>query len=144
MPFTLSHTVASLLFIRAIRAGKLSATGLILGCMAPDFEYFLRMKMYGEWGHTAWGMLFLDLPIALLIALLFHRYIRDAVIRHAPTFLQTRLMPYYQCNWWHYFKHHVIAVLSSERPTRDPAISLMHLEEFIFIAPMLTQPSTKL
>lgn len=113
MPFTLSHTAFSLLFLKQIRAKKLSATGLILGCMAPDFEYFLRMKMYGSWGHEWWGMLFLDVPIALLIAVLFHQYIRDALIRHAPHALKLHFSVYYQLDWGLYLKQHFSRVVFS-------------------------------
>ncbi|OTG97935.1 hypothetical protein B9T24_00750 [Acinetobacter sp. ANC 4654] len=46
MPFTFSHTAAVFLFKPWLN--KLSLTGLALGCMAPDFEYFLRMRMQGS------------------------------------------------------------------------------------------------
>ena len=113
MPFTFSHTAFSLLFYKQIRTKKLSATGLILGCMAPDFEYFLRMKMQGDWGHQWWGMLFLDVPMAFCIALLFHTYIRDVLICYAPSCLKIRCIQYYQLNWLGYLKQHFIQVIIS-------------------------------
>lgn len=94
MPFTLSHPIASYLFKSGITRGYLSVTGLILGCMAPDFEYFLRMQMYGGWGHQWSGVFLLDLPVAMLLAVLIHTIMRDPVILHLPKMLKQRLMIY--------------------------------------------------
>lgn len=94
MPFTLAHPIASYLFKFGITRNYLSLTGLILGCMAPDFEYFLRMRMYGEWGHQWSGIVLLDLPVALILALLIHCIIRDPVIQHLPLALKQRFSIY--------------------------------------------------
>lgn len=94
MPFTLSHSIASYLFKSGVTRGYLSATGLILGCMAPDFEYFLRMKMLGEWGHQWSGIFLFDLPVAMILAVLIHKLLRDPVILHLPKILKQRLIIY--------------------------------------------------
>lgn len=94
MPFTLSHPIASYLFKPCITRGYLSVTGLVLGCMAPDFEYFLRMKMLGTWGHQLSGVFLLDLPVAILLTVLIHTLMRDLVIQHLPLPLKQRLIIY--------------------------------------------------
>lgn len=113
MPFTLSHTAAAILFKPWFNRGKLSITGIVVGCMTPDFEYFLRMKMYGEFGHQAWGIILLDLPLAIIVALLFHLYIRSMLIQHLPVFMTRRLVRYQNLDWLSYFKNHVLVVMIS-------------------------------
>lgn len=108
MPFTLSHPIVSYLFKPGITRGYLSVTGLILGCMAPDFEYFLRMKMLGTWGHQLFGVFLLDLPVAMLLAVVIHTLMRDPVIQHLPQPLKQRFIIYAGqtlawksvCYWW--------------------------------------------
>jgi len=51
MPFTFSHP-AIVLPLATLRRQWISATGLIIGSITPDFEYFIRMKnteSTGEW-----------------------------------------------------------------------------------------------
>ena len=54
MPFTPAHTALVLPFIQK---RYLSATGLIAGSVAPDFEYFFKMSTNGVHGHTIPGLL---------------------------------------------------------------------------------------
>jgi hypothetical protein len=111
MPFTLSHTIAIYIFKPWLK--KLSITGLILGCMAPDFEYFLRMRMQGDIGHHLLGIFLLDIPIALIIALFFHSIIKNKLIENLPFCLKQRFILYKDDNWLHYFKQHYLIVISS-------------------------------
>jgi hypothetical protein len=66
-------------------------TGLVLGSMAPDIEYFLRLRAYGHYGHTWAGLFWFDLPICLLIAGLFHGVVKRPLVRCLPLFLRARL-----------------------------------------------------
>ncbi|HDR7515728.1 DUF4184 family protein [Bacillus mobilis] len=63
MPFTFAHPAAILPFTKR-NSSYISVTALILGSMAPDFEYFLHFRPYGIIGHTWLGFLYLNLPLA--------------------------------------------------------------------------------
>lgn len=112
MPFTLSHAAVTILFKPWLNQ-KISFTGLALGCMAPDFEYFLRMQMRGEIGHQFWGIFLLDLPVAMILAWVIHSIIRDPLIENLPLTLKQRLIIYHHHNWNEYFKQHVWIVALS-------------------------------
>lgn len=85
-----------------------SATGLIAGSIAPDFEYFLRMHT----GHTishAWpGVFLFDLPVGIGIALLFHQVIRQPLLENLPVFLQQRLHNVWTTDFLWYLKEHPV------------------------------------
>ena len=110
MPFTLSHTAVVLPFINSAR---LSATGLLIGSMIPDFEYFLRLRVYGIYGHTFWGMFWFDLPLALLMAYAFHYWVRPAVLPNLPVFLQRQWSISEGFQWNEYVRSHIIVVVLS-------------------------------
>lgn len=111
MPFTFSHTVAAFLFKPWLN--KLSLTGVVLGCMAPDFEYFLRMRMQGEFGHHIAGIFLFNLPVSILVALVFHQVIRDEMIGHSPWFLKKRVLIFQNLDWFGYLKNHYLMVIIS-------------------------------
>ncbi|GAB2455061.1 hypothetical protein GCM10011375_02760 [Hymenobacter qilianensis] len=90
MPFTLSHPAIVLPLLFRTRRW-LSITGLVLGSMAPDFEYFLRLKPFGYYGHTWVGLFWFDLPMGLLIAGLFHGVVKRPLVRSLPLLLRARL-----------------------------------------------------
>lgn len=75
MPFTLSHPAFATPLRRLFP--KLCMGGLVLGSMAPDLEYFVRMEAFGTIGHTLTGFVLIDLP---LCAALFCAYI--FVVQH--------------------------------------------------------------
>ena len=68
MPFTFSHP-AIILPLLKLGKNKVSATALIAGSMAPDFEYFINFQMKQIHGHTAAGMFYYDFPLAILLCL---------------------------------------------------------------------------
>ncbi|WP_084446376.1 DUF4184 family protein [Hymenobacter roseosalivarius] len=90
MPFTLAHPAIVLPLLFRTRRW-LSMSGLVLGAMAPDFEYFFRLQAYGSYGHTWLGMLWFNLPTSLLIAGLFHGLVKRPLVRCLPLFLRARL-----------------------------------------------------
>ena len=77
MPFTFSHPAIVLPFLKT---KKLSATGLIVGSMCPDFEYFIRMKVQSSISHTFLGLIVFNLPIGLLATFLFHEIIKNSLL----------------------------------------------------------------
>lgn len=86
MPFTAAHAVAALPF----RKTRLNTAALVVGCLSPDFEYFLRLVPRGSFGHTFSGALLLDLPLSLAVLWLFQRYVADALVATAPRLFPLR------------------------------------------------------
>ncbi|MGE7777177.1 DUF4184 family protein [Chitinophaga sp. NPDC101104] len=112
MPFTFSHP-AIVLPLTLLPRRLASATGLIVGSMAPDFEYFLRMKVQSEYSHTLWGLLLFCLPLGLVIAFLFHEWAKPALVNNFPGFLQVRSRPMAQYPWRKYFAENWLVVCVS-------------------------------
>ncbi|MCS3597529.1 hypothetical protein M2370_002711 [Bacillus sp. JUb91] len=81
MPFTFAHPAAVLPFSKK-QVNYISVTALILGSMAPDFEYFLHFRPYGVIGHTWLGFLYLNLPLVFLLAYIYHYILKKPFITH--------------------------------------------------------------
>ncbi len=110
MPFTFSHP-AIVLPAKYLPEKWVSMTGLIVGSMTPDFEYFLRMKVESIYSHTWEGMFWFDLPLALILTFVYHFIIRNSFIANSPGFLKKRLAPFIDFNWWNYIKHNFLIVI---------------------------------
>lgn len=111
MPFTFSHPA---IILPLYRFNKwFSMTGLIIGSMSPDFEYFIRMKMFGIYGHANIGIFLLNILCGLAVAFIFHLIIRNPFILHLPACLQQRLNVYLRFNWTEYFCRHYLVVIFS-------------------------------
>ena len=91
MPFTFSHPAIVLPFLK-IRHASISMSALIIGSITPDFEYFIRMKATGRYSHTLEGMFFLDLPVACIIAVVFHLLVKQPLLNNAPNYFYSRLI----------------------------------------------------
>jgi hypothetical protein len=98
MPFTFSHP-AIILPLLKMHKNKVSGTALFAGAMAPDFEYFINFQMKQVHGHTINGMLYYDLPLALLLCFAFHYLVRDALIHYSPRFIKNRWCHYIGYDW---------------------------------------------
>lgn len=95
MPFTLAHPAAVLPMIR--KQNKwLFPTALVLGTMAPDFEYFIHLKPYSTIGHQLTGFFQINLPFCLLLYCLWEYFMRKPFIRLLPNVLSHRLTPLLQ------------------------------------------------
>lgn len=103
MPFTFSHP-AAVLPLTNLPKRWISMTGLIIGSIAPDFEYFLRMRIYSKFSHTWTGLFWFDLPLSIILAFVFHLIVRDSLIDHLPNFLSSRFASFKNFKWIHYFK----------------------------------------
>ncbi|QDA60936.1 DUF4184 family protein [Hymenobacter jejuensis] len=90
MPFTLAHPALVLPLIRPLRRW-LSATGLVVGSMAPDFEYFFRLRSNRGHAHNLLALVWFDLPLSLLVIALVHGVVRKPLVRCLPTVLHDRL-----------------------------------------------------
>ena len=87
MPFTLSHPAAAIPFLRT----RLDPSALVIGCMAPDFEYFLHFAPEGGFGHTLAGVFLFDLPVAFIVLWLFHKYAKDPLYTWLPESVRRRI-----------------------------------------------------
>ena len=112
MPFTLSHP-AIVLPLAYLPKQWISLTGLIIGSLAPDFEYFIRMRVYSVHSHTIKGIFLFDLPLAIILAFIFHLVVRDKLINNLPLFIQRRLEKFKNFNWTNHFTRHYLPVIFS-------------------------------
>lgn len=86
MPLTFAHPAAILPFSRRSRYVHFAA--LVLGSMAPDFEYFLRGRPGGEIGHTFAGFLYFNLPLVICVYWIYRQFVQQNILTHLPNFLQ--------------------------------------------------------
>jgi hypothetical protein len=84
MPFTFSHPAIILPFLKSRKKNLFSATGLIVGSIIPDFEYFLTLSVERRFGHTINGIFYFDLPCALFICFIFHGLIKKPLLNNLP------------------------------------------------------------
>jgi hypothetical protein len=89
MPFTLSHSVAVVPFVRLSR-GRLPLSALVIGSMSPDFEYFLRGRAVSEFSHTLPGLVLFCLPTGLVTFWLFQHFIKRPALLLFPDSVRAR------------------------------------------------------
>jgi len=65
-------------------------SAVVVGCFAPDFEYFIRLAPEGNFGHTLPGLFLFNLPLGLVMLWLFHRYAKDPLWTWLPNSLRQR------------------------------------------------------
>ncbi|MDQ8735236.1 DUF4184 family protein [Paenibacillus sp. LHD-38] len=82
MPFTLSHPLFAAPLKKVIPS--LSMTGLILGSLSPDIEYFIAMQPFRSIGHSIEGFFLLVLPICIAFAFGFHFIIKPSLPELLP------------------------------------------------------------
>lgn len=112
MPFTPAHSAIVLPFIR-INPRFVSATGLIVGSVTPDFEYFFKMSVSGVHGHTLWGLLYFDLPVATGLALVFHLIVKRNLINNTPSYFQKKFRILLEFDFLRYLKRNYPAFIVS-------------------------------
>jgi hypothetical protein len=102
MPFTFCHP-AIILPLSRLSPRWFSLTGLVVGSLTPDFEYFLRMRMAGAYSHTLQGMVVFCLPVGILLPFFFHNVVRNSLFKNLPSFLRSRLIQFTTFDWNQYF-----------------------------------------
>ncbi len=112
MPFTFSHP-AIVLPLTYLPKRWFSLTGLVIGSMTPDFEYFLRMKVESEYSHTLAGLTWFDLPLGLLLCFIFQNIVRNSLFQNLPTFLKSRFVTFTRYNWNRHFERNWLVVIIS-------------------------------
>jgi hypothetical protein len=90
MPFTPAHVAAALPF----RRSRLIWSALIVGTIAPDLEYYVRLNADGRYGHTLAGTFLVTLPLAFGTLWLFHRFVKEPFVELMPDGLRRRLTVY--------------------------------------------------
>ena len=91
MPFTPAHVMAVIPALSWQRALRLDPTCLVIGSMAPDFEYFLRGEQAGQFAHTFVGIVGWGVPVTLVLAALYHAVVKWPVLLAAPARLTSVL-----------------------------------------------------
>jgi hypothetical protein len=112
MPFTFSHP-AIVLPLTYLPRKWFSLTGLVIGSLTPDFEYFLRMRIKSNYSHTIDGLFWFDLPLGLLLAFIFHNIVRNSLFDNLPTILKSRFLAFKQFDWNGYFRKNWLVVTIS-------------------------------
>ncbi|MEK3915915.1 DUF4184 family protein [Paenibacillus sp. FSL H7-0331] len=92
LPFTFAHPLYSFP-IKFIKPRYFSLSGLILGSMSPDYEYFIALEPYQTIGHTHKGLLLQGLPLCVVILFLLH-LIRKPLILHLPSMFHIDVKAY--------------------------------------------------
>jgi hypothetical protein len=111
MPFTAAHPAAILPLLRNSR--WFSATGLIAGSVAPDFEYFLLLPLFSTSSHSLEGLLLFNVPVAVVVATIFQLLIRKPMVAHLPDWLQQRALAVPELQWMTYLRTRWITFLFS-------------------------------
>ena len=102
MPFTFSHP-AIILPLNYLPKKWISLTGLVIGSLTPDFEYFIRMKIESNYSHTFWGIFWFDLPLGILLTFIFHNIVKTELFKNLPKELNQRFVTEEELNWSNYF-----------------------------------------
>lgn len=99
MPFTLSHPVFAFP-LKYISPKHFSLTGLVLGSMSPDFEYFLMLEPYRSIGHSIPGLFLQAIPISIILAFLFHLVVKEPLALHLPPVFKLNQRAYASLGPW--------------------------------------------
>ena len=113
MPFTLSHAIFAVP-IKYIKPKYFSTTGLILGSMSPDFEYFVRLEPYRSIGHSMLGLLLQAIPLSIIIAFLVHHVIKVPLSLHLTSRydLNTRFLHFLQLESLRSLRSWIVLIVS--------------------------------
>lgn len=76
-----------------------SLTALVVGSMAPDFEFFIHFYPLRGPGHTLLGSLYFNLPLIFLTAVLFHYVVKKPLIYCLPGSLGSRFYAMADDKW---------------------------------------------
>ncbi len=112
MPFTFAHP-AIVLPLLSKRWKVFSATALIAGSIAPDFESFIGLGADKEYSHTWSGVFWFDMPLALLLSIVFHVLVKVPLIDHLPGKLSARFQELRETDWIAFANKHYIIVITS-------------------------------
>jgi hypothetical protein len=95
MPFTLAHPLAVFPF----RKTRLDMTCLVIGSMAPDFDYLFRTQFGTLISHSPNGIVCYLLPITLGVACLWHFIIKASFASALPRSLALKYSDWLTNSW---------------------------------------------
>ncbi len=95
MPFTLLSHRAPVLPLKFAWPRIACGQALVIGSMAPDFQYFLSGRTGWAIGHTVPGQFLFCLPISLIVTWLVSRIIAEPLSRRLPDAGAFHLRDYY-------------------------------------------------
>jgi hypothetical protein len=99
MPFTAAHPMAVLPLVRWRGRLGLDATCLVIGSLAPDFEYFARARQVSTISHTFRGLWLWDLPATLILGVLLHAIVKWPMLLVAPAAVTRRVVTAVGAPW---------------------------------------------
>ncbi|WP_168119547.1 DUF4184 family protein [Paenibacillus sp. HB172176] len=99
MPFTFAHP-AFAFPLKWINRKYVSLTGLTLGSMAPDMEYFLHFEPYRSIGHTLPGFFRQAIPLSIIFAIVFHLIVKKSLALHLPSAFHLNHRAYHMLGEW--------------------------------------------
>ncbi|MFS1514807.1 DUF4184 family protein [Chengkuizengella sp. SCS-71B] len=99
MPFTFSHPLYAIP-LKWIQPKYFCVTGLVLGSMSPDFEYFIALEPYRTIGHSLTGLIVQAIPLSILFAFIFHKIIVKTLSLHLPSFYNLDMRSYQVFHSW--------------------------------------------
>jgi hypothetical protein len=67
--------------------------------MAPDFEYFFRLKLASSISHTWLGLAVWNVPVTLALAFAFHYLVKYPLLLVGPRSIARRLVPIARRPW---------------------------------------------
>ena len=112
MGFTFSHPALILPF-RYLPKKSYSLNGLVIGSMIPDLEYFIHLDNASTHSHRLLGLFWFDLPMAIIVSIVFHQLIRNVLLQNLPLFLYQRFYRFIKFNWIDHLKKNWIVVCYS-------------------------------
>ncbi len=110
MPFTFSHP-AIVLPLRRIFRNRVSFLALVIGSIAPDFEYFIRLRVHSDCSHTPLGLLLFNIPLGILLLLTYLFIVQKPTLNAAPNFIRRRI-PVTPTNWTDLIRSSPLLILS--------------------------------
>ncbi len=110
MPFTASHPA---IILPLLKRRIFSVSGLLMGSMVPDFEFFIRLEAHVIHGHSFWAMFWYNLPIALICISLCHLVVRNQLILNLPSYFRSKFQPFLHFDWISYCKQNFLKVIYS-------------------------------
>jgi len=105
MGFTFAHP-AAIIPAKYLPQHWYSVTGLVVGSIVPDFEYFFRLNHKSIYSHHPMGILWFDLPVGCLVAFIFHLIIKVPLFNQLPHRMQLKLASFIDFDWLVYVKNH--------------------------------------
>jgi Domain of unknown function (DUF4184) len=102
MPFTLSHPAAVGPLWPLARRLRLPLAALVIGAMAPDFEFFLHLRSEARWSHSLGGLFAFCLPVGVAVYLAWEGFARTPMrsLLALPTTPADRSETWRMPRWW--------------------------------------------